>query len=108
MVELHHVLHVLNLQRNLLSIIYLTRSGRFNITISPQKMAFHKNGKLHIISGMSNNNSAFLEGDTINNLENENAMSVSTLLVNITLWHRRFGHYHYVGINEAITWKLVT
>jgi len=71
-------------------------------------MEFWKKGKLQIVAGISNNNSTFLEGSIINNVEKEKAMSVSMLLVDITLRHRRFGHYHYVGINEAITWKLVT
>jgi len=49
-------------------------------------MEFHENRNLHIIAGINNNNSAFLEGNTKSNPEN--AMVISTLPVDITLWHR--------------------
>jgi len=69
-------------------------------------MEFHKNRNLQIVSGIDDNNSTYLEGNTRSTLEN--AMTISTLPVDIMLWHRQFGHHHYTGINEAITRKLVT
>jgi len=56
--------------------------------------------------GINNNNSMYLEGNTRSTLEN--AMTISTLPVDITLWHRWFGHHHHAGINEAITTKFIT
>ena len=69
-------------------------------------MEFDRNGKLQIATGISDNNAAFLEGNTLNNYKN--AMATLTLQVDATLWHRHFGHYIHAGINEEITWKLVT
>jgi len=69
-------------------------------------MEFHKNGNLQIVTGIDDNNSTYLEGNTRSALEN--AMTISTLPVDITLWHRQFGHHHYAGINDAITRKLIT
>src|SRR5882724_4830216 len=66
-------------------------------------MEFHRNGKLHIVDEINDDNSTFLDGNTTTNFRN--AMS---MLADITLWCRRFGHYHYAGINQVITWKLVT
>jgi len=69
-------------------------------------MEFHENGNLRIVAEIKDNNSAFLEGNTKSNLEN--AMRISTLPIDITLWHREFRHHHHMAINEAITKKLVT
>ena len=64
------------------------------------------NGNLQIVMGININNSTYLDGNTRSTLEN--AMTISTLPVDITLWHRWFGHHHHAGINEAITRKFVT
>jgi len=69
-------------------------------------MEFHRNGTLCIVAEINDDNSAFLDSNTTNNFEN--VMSILTLPADIMLWHRRFHHYHYVGINQAITQKLVT
>ena len=104
--ELHWVLHVPKIQNNLLSVIHLTWSGPFNVTISSQKMEFCEDGNLRIIARLNDNNSAFLEGLTKNN--SENTMSILTLPIDITLWHRRFRHHHHARICESITKGLVT
>jgi len=46
-----------------------------------------QNGDLQILARITDNNSTFLKGNTINNPEN--AMAISTLPVDITLWHRQ-------------------
>ena len=65
-----------------------------------------QNGDLQILARITDNNSTFLKGNTINNPEN--AMAISTLPVDITLWHRQFGHHHSTGINQAIMRTLRT
>ncbi|EKM73241.1 hypothetical protein AGABI1DRAFT_135261 [Agaricus bisporus var. burnettii JB137-S8] len=83
-VEFTRVLHVPDLRSNLLSCLYLARHKGFNITISAQSIDFKYQGISLFTATIHSNNSAELDGST---LTSEAAFSVSTLPVDISLWH---------------------
>src|SRR5271168_769374 len=83
--ELSRVLHVPDLRTNLLSILYLTRQKQFTVSINSTEMKFVCNGTLRFTAQINENNAAFLDGAT-------DANFISTLPVDIALWHRRLAH----------------
>ncbi|EKM73418.1 hypothetical protein AGABI1DRAFT_134809 [Agaricus bisporus var. burnettii JB137-S8] len=99
-VELTRVLHVPALRSNLLSCLYLARNKGFNITISSHSIDFKHKGTTLFTATIHSNNSAELDGST---LTSETAFSVSTLPVDLSLWHRRFIHHNYADVKSMIT-----
>ncbi|KAF7760482.1 hypothetical protein Agabi119p4_11158 [Agaricus bisporus var. burnettii] len=99
-VELTRVLHVLALRSNLLSCLYLARNKGFNITIASHSIDFKCKGTSLFTATIHSNNSAELDGST---LTSETAFSVSTLPVDLSLWHRRFIHHNYADVKSMIT-----
>ncbi|KAF7776742.1 hypothetical protein Agabi119p4_5135 [Agaricus bisporus var. burnettii] len=98
-VELTRVLHVPALRSNLLSCLYLARNKGFNITISSHSIDFKHKGTTLFTATIHSNNSAELDGST---LTSETAFSVSTLPVDLSLWHRRFIHHNYADVKSMI------
>ncbi|EKM73429.1 hypothetical protein AGABI1DRAFT_134791 [Agaricus bisporus var. burnettii JB137-S8] len=99
-VEFTRVLHVPDLRSNLLSCLYLAWHKGFNITISAQSIDFQCKGISLFTATIHSNNSAELDGST---LTSETAFSVSTLPVDLSLWHRRFIHHNYADVKSMIT-----
>src|SRR5271168_2781560 len=89
-VEFSRVLHVPDLRTNLLSILYLTRHKQFTVSIDAHEMRFKREGTLLFTAQINENNAAFLDGATDANLES--AHHISTLPLDISLWHRRLAH----------------
>ncbi|KAF7763798.1 hypothetical protein Agabi119p4_8335 [Agaricus bisporus var. burnettii] len=104
-VEFTRVLHVPDLRSNLLSCLYLARHKGFNITISSHSIDFKLQGRTLFTATIHSNNSAELDGSTVTS---ETAFSVSTLPVDISLWHRRFIHHNYADVKSMISKDLVS
>jgi GAG-pre-integrase domain len=99
-------LHVPDLRTNLLLILYLTRHKGFTVNINACKMRFLHNGTLLFTAQINKNNAAFLDGATDANLESAHLMS--TLPLDLSLWHCRLAHHDYNSVKHMITRQLVT
>ncbi|KAJ3489457.1 hypothetical protein NLJ89_g11528 [Agrocybe chaxingu] len=105
-VELTRVLHVPQLRNNLLACLYLTRHKGFDIHIGRTHMDFKRNGQILFQAPILSNNSAQLNGVTVP-IE-ESANRISTLPLDLNLWHRRFAHHSYADVKKMIQEGLVT
>ena len=106
MVKFSRVLHVPQLESNLLSILYLTQKKDFVVTIVKDKMSFSKNSVELFTATVNSNNSAHLDGVTIP--KSEFAGRISTCPLDLTLWHRRFSHLNHGDIKKLYSKTLVT
>jgi hypothetical protein len=104
-IELTRVLHVPDLRSNLLSCLYLARHKGFNITISADAITFKQGGRTLFTATIHSNNSAELDGTTATS---ETAYSVSTLPLDLNLWHRRFIHHNYADVRSILSKSLIT
>ena len=104
-VEFSRVLHVPDLRSNLLSVLYLARHKGITINISSHTMAFRQGRKTMFTASIDSSNSATLDGTTV---ASEAALAVSTLPVDLSLWHRRFTHHNYADVKRMVQHKLVT
>src|SRR6202789_1608872 len=105
-VEFTRVLHVPDLRTNLLSILYLTRHKQFTVVIDAHEMTFKRDNTLLFTAQINENNAAFLDGATDAN--SESASYISTLPIDISLWHRRLAHHDYNSVRGMISKNLVT
>ena len=108
-VEFTRVLHVPDLQNNLLSVLYLPRRRGIDIYISTKELAmiFLLDGERLFMAPIDENNSAFLTGTTEVFTEHAHR-SISTLPADRNLWHRRFAHHGYDVVNKIVKDELVT
>ena len=70
-------------------------------------MIFSINGERLFEAPINENNAAFLAGSTVPIAEQANR-SISTLPLDLTLWHRRLAHHGHKSIEAMIKHKLVT
>ena len=106
-IEFTRVLHVPALHNNLLSVLYLTKYKSIDVFISKSKMNFlDQNKNLLFTATIGNDNTGYLDGHTV--VDNtENVHLVSTLPLDLTLWHKRLGHQNYDDIKLMISKNLV-
>ena len=104
--EFTRVLHVPELRTNLLSILYLTHHKHFTVHINAHEMHFIRDRTLLFTAQINENNAAFLDGTTDANIESANLLS--TLPLNIALWHRRLAHHSYSSVKHMISHQLIT
>ena len=103
------VLHVPQLQNNLLSILYLTKHKNYNIYIDSKTINFIQFDRLLFTATITSQNSAFLDGCTVPaSLPLDSANISSTLPLDLSLWHRRFGHTNYNYVKQLHTKDMVT
>jgi len=95
--EFTNVLHVPELQNNLLSVLFLTRHRQFTVRITDKAMHFVQHGKELCIATISAGSTAYLSG--ITQCAPESVFSAlaptSTLPLSLSLWHRRFAHQNW-------------
>ena len=103
MLEFQRVLHVPELQSNLLSVLYLTCHKEYVVKIVKNRLFFRQSGELRFTATVNSKNTAYLDGYPII----EFAGAVSTCPLDVTLWHRRFGHLNISDIKEVISKELV-
>ena len=104
-VLLSRVLHVPELSSNLLSVLYLVRNHQFQVHISAEHMEFERDGTVYMIAPIDTTNTAYLAGEVVPVVESAQVSAASTLPLNPSLWHRRFTHFHHVGIQSIIIGK---
>jgi Reverse transcriptase (RNA-dependent DNA polymerase)/gag-polypeptide of LTR copia-type/GAG-pre-integrase domain/Integrase core domain len=101
------VLHVPQLQDNLLSVLYLTKHKDYHIYIDSQYIYFIQSGRILFTASIHSQNAAFLDGITVPACL-ESANLSSTLPLDLSLWHRRFGHTNYDYVKQLFTKDMVT
>src|SRR6202041_1505282 len=103
------VLHVPQLQNSLLSVLFLTRHGEYKISIDSRYIHFNRHGRTVFRASITCQNSAFLDGHTVPaSLPVESANLSSTLPLDLSLWHRRFGHTNYGYVKQLHSKDMVT
>jgi len=104
-VEFARVLHVPALHNNLLSVLYLTKQKHFSVHISGDCMEFERDKNVLFTASINEDNVGYLNGQTIDITESVHL--VSTLPLNLSLWHKRLGHLNYDDIKFMIKDDLV-
>ncbi|KAL5521963.1 hypothetical protein ACEPAF_1819 [Sanghuangporus sanghuang] len=105
LLEFERVLHVPDLRNNLLSVLYLTRSKSYVVTIHHNKMLFHRHGTVLFTANITSYNAATLNGHIVPTIAY--AAFTSTCPLDTTLWHRRFAHLNHGDVNRLMTEELV-
>ena len=104
-IEFERVLHVPLLQSNLLAVLYLTSKKGWKVVIKSDQMSFSLHNHIYFTATVNDRNSAFLDGAAI--VSTEFAAFVSTCPVDVTLWHRRFGHLNIRDVQSMINKEMV-
>jgi hypothetical protein len=86
-------------------VLYLTREHGFSVLIDYNTLSFRQSGDLLFTATCNSNNAAYLNGRTVP--PSELAQPVSTLPLELTLWHRCFGHINHSAIKQLVDQKLV-
>ena len=103
------VLHVPQLQNNLLSVLYLTKHKGYRISIDSQYIYFIQSSRLLFTATINSQTAAFLDGCTAPaSLPLESASLSSTLPMDLSLWHRRFGHTNHDYVKQLHSKDMVT
>ena len=105
-IEFTKVLHVPALCNMLLAVLHLTKYKGIDVLISKSKMSFidqHKNTLFTATIGKDE--IGYLDGFTIDNMEK--AHLVSTLPLDLSLWHKQLGHHKYDDIKRMMSKHLV-
>ncbi|KAL5532213.1 hypothetical protein ACEPAF_5777 [Sanghuangporus sanghuang] len=105
LLEFERVLHVPDLRNNLLSVLYLTRSKSYVVTIHHNKMLFHRHGTVLFTANITSYNAATLNSHIVPTIAY--AAFTSTCPLNTTLWHRHFAHLNHGDVNRLMTKELV-
>jgi hypothetical protein len=108
-IEFNQVLHVPDLQNNLLSVLFLTRHRNYTVHITDKAMHFMQGGKELFIAAINNNDTAFLSGTT--QCAPEKVFSAlaptSTVPLSFSLWHQRFSHHSWDTVKRMHSQELV-
>ena len=104
-IEFSRVLHVPALKNNLLAVLHLTKKHNFHIHIWQSTIQFDINGPVLFTAHINDNNVGYLNGSTVDIMES--ASLVSTLPLDLELWHKRFSHLNYGDISKLLKEKLV-
>ena len=106
-VEFLNVLHVPELQNNLLAVLYLTHHLLFVVHINATHMTFSwGSGPPLFIASINSHNAAFLDGTT--EPVTEYAHPATTVPLDLALWHCRFTHHHFADIKHLSEHNMVT
>ena len=106
-VKFSNVLHVPELQNNLLTVLYLTQHSLFVVHINATYMIFsHGTGPPFFITSINSHNAAFLDG-TIEPVT-EYVHPATTVPLDLALWHCRFAHHHFADIKHLSKHNMVT
>ena len=103
--EFERVLHVPDLRNNLLSVLYLTRSKSYVVSIHHDKMFFNHHKTLLFTANITSHNAAILNGQVVPTIQY--AAFTSTCPLDTTLWHRRFAHLNHGDVNRMLNEDMV-
>ena len=105
-IEFTKVLHVPALCNNLLSVLYLTKYKGIDVHITKSKMSFMDQSQNVLFTATIDiDNTGYLDGHTVDN--SEHVHLVSTLPLDLSLWHKRLGHHNYDDIKLMISKNMV-
>jgi hypothetical protein len=105
-VVFHKVLHVPQLQNNLLSVLYLTSKQGFCVIAEKQIMQFEHDGVL-LFTATQQGQLAYLDGTTLHPHSVLSTTSTSILPLTLDLWHRRFAHLGLSQVKHLLTSNVV-
>lgn len=98
---LTNVLHVPDLRNNLISVLYLCHQKGFTVKINSSRMSFERPAEKPLfIASIQDNNSAYLDGETIP--VPQSASPAITVPLNLDLWHRRLAHHNLAGVRTLL------
>lgn len=106
-VVFHRVLHVPQLQNNLLSVLYLTSKQGFRVVIDNQSMRFERQGVL-LFTATLKGKLAYLDGTTLRPQAALSTLSTSILPLSLDLWHRRFAHISIASLKRILSSNVVS
>ena len=102
------VLQILDLQCNLLSVLYLVRNSSIVVHAEGDSMSFAQNGTVLFRATINDGCAAHLDGVTARTDSVVASAYRATIPTDLALWHRRTMHHHLHGLDRAIRDKLVT
>ena len=105
-VEFSRVLHVPDLGNNLFSVFYLLKCCDYKLTADSGLVIFNHSNRTRFTASINQHYVAYLDGTT--EPISESANLVSTLPLDLSLWHRRLGHINYQAIKRMKRDDLVT
>ena len=106
-VKFSNVLHVPELQNNLLSVLYHTHHSGFVVYINATHMLFScSSGPPLFIVTLNDHNVAFLDGMT--QCVTQYAQPATILPLDLALWHCQFAHHNTADIKSLVEQNLVT
>ncbi|KAJ2923863.1 hypothetical protein H1R20_g13232, partial [Candolleomyces eurysporus] len=105
-IEMGQVLHVPQLQSNLLSCLYLTRCSGFKIIIDSTFMHFMRDEKLRFRARITPSNAAYIDATTLP--APESAHLVSTRPLDLQLWHEHLCHHNTADIQKLVSGEMAT
>src|ERR1700761_1697029 len=105
-VSLEPSLHVPDLQNNLLLVLFLARSKRFEIRILGESICFLLQGAPLFTASISDDNAAYLDGftpETKSSLPLVAAAQHIRVPLDLELWHRRAMHFNPAALKRAMS-----
>ena len=106
-IEFLNVLHVSELQNNLLAVPYFTWHSLFVVHINTIHMTFScRSGPPLFVTSINSHNAVFLDGTT--EPVTKYAHPATTVPLNLALWHCRFAHHHITDIKHLSEQNMVT
>jgi hypothetical protein len=106
MVEFSRVFHVPDLSNNLFSVFYMLRCCGYKMAADATLVTFNHSNTTRFTASVNDDNVAYLDG--ITETVSESANLISTLPLDLYLWHRRLGHIHYQAVKRMMREDLVT
>jgi len=82
-------------------------ASSFTTLIEKDILHFIRDDRIHFQAKVSASNSAFLLRDTIPLQQLAPLSSISSPMMDLTLWHHRLCHHHFVGIKKLLSGNLV-
>ena len=105
-IEFSRCLHVPKLRNNLLSVLHLTRQKGWIVKIQSNRMFFLRDGKTWFSATVDDHNQGRLDGQVLP--VSDYALSSATVPLDLSLWHRRFGHIHVDALRKMQSKDMVT
>src|SRR6201999_274281 len=110
-IRFSRVLHVPDLRNNLLSVLFLARSKRFEIRIFGETVHFLLQGELLFTASISNDNAAYLDGYTPRMESSFPLVAAAQCIrvpLDLELWHRRAMQFNPAALKRALSENLVS
>ena len=111
LLEFNRVLHVPDLNKSLLSVLWLSAEKHIEILIKDRLLSFVRNSVCLFTASIRTNYTALLDGTVVLPSISPTlpvALAASTLPLDLSLWHRRFNHLNHADVKKLISGQMVT